>query len=365
MLQRTRLVILGCLCSVYATAQKPTTAPAPKLTPAPAMVAPNQAPAPKPINYKKLNSGLEYAMIVDKATSPHPMEGDLIKVNMQSACNNRLLYSTYQSNKGKPAEFSVNKPNFKGDLIEAIMLMTPGDSMICLVDADMLFKSTKNKKPDFIKSGDKVQYFVKLVSLKTKDQVQKEQQAAFTKQMQEQMEKQKKDAAKQMIKDDKDLQAYFTKNHLTPVKTASGLYYTIKEDGSGDHPKTGDTVVMNYTGTLLDGTKFDSNEDTTFHHVSPFQFSLGKGQVIKGWDEGVALLKPGSKATLYIPSPMAYGSQARPGGGANPKGIPANSILLFDVQLVSIKIPVPAAPIPPTPPPAPATENATPQNQNK
>ena len=361
MLQRTRLVLLGCLCSVYATAQKPSPAPAPKLNPQPAMVAPNAAPAPKPVNYKKLNAGLEYAMIVDKPTSPHPMEGDLIKVNMLSACNNRLLYSTYQSNKGKPAEFSVNKPNFKGDLIEAIMLMTPGDSMICLVNADMLFKSTKNKKPDFIKSGDKVQYFVKLVSVKTKDQVQKEQQAAFTKQMQEQMEKQKKDAAKQLINDDKDLQAYFAKNHLTPTKTASGLYYTIKEEGSGELPKTGDTIVMNYTGTLLDGTKFDSNEDTAFHHVSPFQFSLGKGQVIKGWDEGVALLKTGAKATLYIPSPMAYGSQARPGGGANPKGIPANSILLFDVQLVSMKTPEPVSPAPATP----STENAIPQNQNK
>jgi FKBP-type peptidyl-prolyl cis-trans isomerase len=233
--------------------------------------------------------------------------------------------------------------------------------MICLVNADMLFKSTKNKKPDFIKSGDKVQYFVKLVSVKTKDQVQKEQQAAFTKQMQEQMEKQKKDAAKQLINDDKDLQAYFTKNHITPTKTASGLYYTIKEEGSGELPKTGDTIVMNYTGTLLDGTKFDSNEDTAFHHVSPFQFSLGKGQVIKGWDEGVALLKTGAKATLYIPSPMAYGSQARPGGGANPKGIPANSILLFDVQLISMKTPESVSPVPTTP----STDNAIPQNQNK
>jgi FKBP-type peptidyl-prolyl cis-trans isomerase len=83
--------------------------------------------------------------------------------------------------------------------------------------------------------------------------------------------------------------------------------------------------------------------------------------VIKGWDEGVALLKTGAKATLYIPSPMAYGSQARPGGGANPKGIPANSILLFDVQLISMKTPEPVSPVPTTP----STDNAIPQNQNK
>jgi FKBP-type peptidyl-prolyl cis-trans isomerase len=182
-----------------------------------------------------------------------------------------------------------------------------------------------------------VQYFVKLVSVKTKDQVQKEQQAAFTKQMQEQMEKQKKEAAKTLAKDDKDLQEYFKQHNVQPQKTASSLYYTITKEGTGDMPKTGDTAVMNYTGTLIDGTTFDSNEDTAFHHVSDFQFALGKGMVIKGWDEGIALLKKGSKATLYIPSSMAYGSQSRPGGGANPKGIPANSILIFTVELKDIK----------------------------
>jgi FKBP-type peptidyl-prolyl cis-trans isomerase len=109
---------------------------------------------------------------------------------------------------------------------------------------------------------------------------------------------------------------------------------------------------MNYTGTLLDGTKFDSNTDSAFSHVQPFEFALGLGQVIKGWDEGVSYLKPGSKATFYIPSPMAYGAQARPGGGANPKGIPANSILFFDVELVGIKKPQPkpATETPPTQP---------------
>ena len=96
--------------------------------------------------------------------------------------------------------------------------------------------------------------------------------------------------------------------------------------------------------------------------MQPFQFQLGKGQVIKGWDEGVALLKTGSKATLYIPSPMAYGAQSRPGGGANPKGIPANSILLFDVELVGFKTPAPAPIAPSTNTP---TENTTPQTQNK
>ena len=198
--------------------------------------------------------------------------------------------------------------------------------------------------PDFIKAGDKVQYFVKLVSVKTKAQAMKEQQAAFQKQMNEQMAKQKAAAAKLAVKDDKTLKAFFAKKNITPVKTTSGLYYIIKEEGSGEKAMPGDTVSMNYTGTFPDGIKFDSNEDTAFHHVTPFQFVLGSGSVIKGWDEGVALLKAGSKATFYIPSGMAYGAQSRPGSGANPRGIPANSILLFDLQLLKATHPAPPPP---------------------
>ena len=343
MFDRISLMTACCVFCLAAVAQN-NTAVRPANTQQPAGTQPV-------IAYKKLNPQLEYAFILNKPTSPHPQEGDQVMLNMQSVCNNRLMFSTAQVFKGKPAVYSVAKPSFKGDLIEAIMLMTPGDSIVCLVDADALFKNSKNKKPDFIKSGDKVQYFIKLVSIKPKAQVQKEQQEAFMKQMKEQQAKQKADAAKQMLKDEKTLKTYFASHHINPVKTSSGLYYTVKEEGKGEKPLGGDSVTMNYTGTLVDGTKFDSNTDTAFHHVQPFQFVLGRGAVIKGWDEGVALLKTGSKATLYIPSPMAYGQQARPGGGANPKGIPANSILLFDVELVSSKHPAPP------PPPAPKTDS--------
>lgn len=301
----------------------------------------NNAPVPKDFAYKTINPQLKYAFILNKPTSPGPKDGDQVQLNMQAICNNRMIYSTAQAFKGKPGTFGVAKPAFQGDLIEAIYLMTPGDSIVCSVDAVALFKGSKTKLPDFIKSGERIQYFIKLVSIKPKEQVQKEQQEAFMKQMKEQQAKQKAAEAKQLIKDDQLLNAYFAKKHLAPTKTPSGLYYTVKEEGSGEKAIANDSVTMNYTGTLLDGTKFDSNTDTAFHHVQPFQFVLGRGSVIKGWDEGVALLKAGSKAVFYIPSPLAYGASARPGGGANPKGIPANSILLFDVELLNAKHPAP------------------------
>lgn len=330
-LHKTLFTIACIACCLLAAAQQP------KPVPQPVMTAP--PPAAPVFNYTKINANLQYAFIINKPTTQKPQEGDQIAVHMQSVCNNRLMYSTVQAFKGKPALYGVTKPAYKGDLIEAILLMTPGDSLVCQVDADALFKNAKSKMPVFIKPGDKVQYFIKLVSIKPKAQVQKEQQEAFNKQMKEQVEKQKVEAAKQLIKDDKTLKTWFAKKNLSPAKTASGLYYTTTTEGSGEKPVPGDSVEMNYTGTLLDGTKFDSNEDTVFKHVQPLNFVLGRGAVIKGWDEGIALLKTGTKATLYIPSPLAYGAQSRPGSGANPKGIPANSILLFDVQLVSSKHP--------------------------
>ena len=341
-LQKLYLVVVNCMIGIVALAQKPPAAPP----------APQAPPAINSFTYKVINPQLKYAFIVNKPTNPKPQEGDQILLNMQSYCNNRMMYSTAIAFKGKPGVYGVAKPSFQGDLIEAVNLMTPGDSITCVVDATALFKASKSKMPDFIKPGDKVQYFIKLVSVKPKEQVQKEQNEAFMKQMKEQQAKQKAAEAKQLAKDDKTLKAYFAKNNITPLKTASGLYYTIKEEGKGEQAIVGDSVSMNYTGTLLDGTKFDSNTDTAFKHAQPFWFILGRGAVIKGWDEGVALLKAGSKAVFYIPSVMAYGAQTRPGSAANPKGIPANSILQFDVQLLTSKHPAP--PPPPAPKPVPA-----------
>ncbi len=94
--------------------------------------------------------------------------------------------------------------------------------------------------------------------------------------------------------------------------------------------KNGDVLVMNYTGRLTDGTIFDSNVIASFNHVEPFKFTLGAGQVIAGWDEGLLGMKIGEKKTLTIPPEKGYGSRAV-------SSIPANSTLIFDVELVGIE----------------------------
>ena len=98
------------------------------------------------------------------------------------------------------------------------------------------------------------------------------------------------------------------------------------EEGTGDPVVSGDTVVIDYTGTLPDGTKFDSSVD----RGEPFETQIGVGQVIQGWDEGVVGMKVGGKRKLTIPPELAYGDQALP-------GIPAGSTLIFEVELHEIK----------------------------
>lgn len=110
------------------------------------------------------------------------------------------------------------------------------------------------------------------------------------------------------------------------VSTPSGLKYTDLVVGTGPSPRAGQTAVVHYTGTLTDGTKFDSSVD----RGQPYSFALGMGGVIKGWDEGVATMKVGGKRRLVIPPVLGYGAMPRP-------QIPANSTLLFDVELLDVK----------------------------
>ena len=113
----------------------------------------------------------------------------------------------------------------------------------------------------------------------------------------------------------------------TIVTTPSGLQYVDLVTGDGKVAKSGDKAVVHYTGWLQDGTKFDSSKDRN----QPFQFSLGGGQVIKGWDEGVVGMNIGGKRKLIIPSELGYGAR---GAG---RVIPPNATLIFEVELLELR----------------------------
>jgi len=111
------------------------------------------------------------------------------------------------------------------------------------------------------------------------------------------------------------------------ITTPSGLTYLITKKGTGRQLKAGDTVILNYTGTLTNGVKFDSSHDRN----EPLEFKLGAGRVIKGWDEGVAKLRVGDQAILVIPGKLAYGPKGIP------NVIPPDATLIFVVEVINVK----------------------------
>jgi FKBP-type peptidyl-prolyl cis-trans isomerase FkpA len=285
------------------------------------------------VKWSKTASGLEYAMVKD-VPGNNPKIGDHLEMHIRTYVGDSILFESRKLNANKPVPFQVAPSNIKGDLVEGLMMMSPGDSALFKVSVDSLKKSGAQLLP-WMKEGDKVSYEVTLVSMKSPEDMKKEQDAKLGIQMQA---------------DEALLAEYFTKNKLKPTKTASGLYYTITKQGEGPVPNAGDNITVNYTGTTVDGKPFDSNVDPAFHHVQPFSFAVGNGQVIKGWDEGLMLLNKGSKATFYIPSGLAYGERSPSAA------IPENSILIFDVEVTEIG----ATP----PPPPPAAEHSKDDGHN-
>lgn len=266
--------------------------------------------------YKKTSSGMEYMMCRNNKTTLNAKEGDFVDIHIHTKYNDSLIFDSRVNNNGKPVSFPLNKPKFNGDLSEALMMMSAGDSMIVLVPVDSII-ANKQKTQPWMKPGGKITYVISMISVKTQEQINKEKNMANS---------------EQFAIDDKLILKYFKDNNLSGFqKTASGLYYIMRQPGKGDNAKAGQTVYVNYTGRTLDGNVFDSSVDPKFNHAEPISFLLGKGNVIQGWDEGIALLNKGGKATLYIPSPLAYGKNSPTAA------IPVNSVLIFDVELVDVK----------------------------
>ncbi|MGN6568369.1 MAG: FKBP-type peptidyl-prolyl cis-trans isomerase [Flavipsychrobacter sp.] len=265
--------------------------------------------------FSKTPRGLEYKIF--PGPNANGRKGgitDMLTMHVHMYVNDSLIFDSRKVNKNEPVPLQIQQPMFGGDIAEGLPMLSVGDSAIFLVPVDSILKMGQ-QLPPFMKPGDKLEYQVVLTSIKSQEELKKEAE---------------EHATKQVAVDDSAIKAYLKENNITAKKTANGLYYTIDKPGSGPEAKNGQIVTVNYTGKLLNGRVFDSNVDSNFRHVQPFQFGLGKGQVIKGWDEGVALMKKGEKATFYIPSSLAYGQRS-----PSPM-IPADAILVFNVEVTDI-----------------------------
>lgn len=192
------------------------------------------------------------------------------------------------------------------------------------VDYDVLLQGMKDAK-----AGDK--------TLLTESEVRETLTKLSTAVRAKMMAKQRAAAEKNKA----DADAFLAANKGKPgvISLPNGLQYKVLAEGSGESPKAEDTVEVNYRGTLIDGTEFDSNAKTGKPFTTP------ANRVIKGWTEALTRMKPGAKWELYIPPDLAYGEHGSP-----PK-IPGNSALIFEVEMLSFKsAPPPAAPLTPSQP---------------
>ena len=270
------------------------------------------AQAQKAVKYSKSKTtGLSYVMHKSNK-GPKLKLDDVVTLNLKySTSKDSLVFDSWKM--GKPIQLKIAKASFKGDLMDGLTLLTVGDSASFLINADSLFTKTFGApRPAFIDSSSFLSFTVKIISTTTDAALKAEE-----------LKLEKENA----MKEDEVIAKYIAEKQITPSKSSSGLMYIVSEPGTGEQAQAGKTVKVHYTGRLLDGTKFDSSLDRN----EPIEFKLGQGMVIKGWDEGIALLKVGGKALLIIPSNLAYGS--RGAGGV----IPPFSPLTFEVELVSVQ----------------------------
>ena len=196
-------------------------------------------------------------------------------------------------------------------------MMHKGDSASFIVDIDSSFVNLfgYNTLPPQFSSTDIMRFEVRL------DDFYPESEFRFR-----MIENIKKNYPAETEKAASELNAYLEKNGVVAQPTSTGLYYVKTQDGTGEKPSKGSTVKAHYTGYLLDGTVFD----TSIERGEPIEFVLGVGQVIPGWDEGIAMMSKGEKAVLYIPYYLAYGDR-------DLAVIPPFSNLVFEVELIDFK----------------------------
>jgi FKBP-type peptidyl-prolyl cis-trans isomerase len=267
------------------------------------------------VNVEPLESGVYYIEEI-KGSGRKPAPGDMATVHfIVSTVQGDTLYSSYEQ--ARPMTWEAGKTFDNEGATEALNLMSKGTKAMAIVPSDLAFG--EQGRGQMVAPYTSLIYELEMVDFKTKAAYDAEQEAI----------RKKAEAEKNMASLDEasERASYIKKNNITAKPTASGLYYIETKAGSGEQAASGKTVKVHYTGTLLNGQKFDSSVD----RGEPIEFVLGQGQVIQGWDEGIAMMKEGGKARLVIPSNIAYGPQGRM------PTIPPSATLVFEVELIDVK----------------------------
>jgi FKBP-type peptidyl-prolyl cis-trans isomerase FkpA len=238
-------------------------------------------------------NGLEY-QFHRSISNEKAQIGDILVIDMQYGTADSVIFDS--KNYGRPVYLQVTNPAYSGSMEEGLVLLGAGDSATFYLSADSVYNRIFNQPlPPGIMPGSELVFHIGVIAVRNED---------------------------------RDLEKFLLNQGITDTARYSGLIISRKVEGKGKTAVSGKKVTVHYTGSLLDGTKFDSSRDRN----EPFTFVLGEGQVIQGWEEGIALLREGDVARLIIPSYLAYGPKGAAGGV-----IPPYATLLFDVEVLKVE----------------------------
>lgn len=285
---------------------------------------------------KTTTDGIEYTYINQGKEAPQNGEYVLYHLVVMTDSDSTFI-STYDQ--GMPAYLQYNDSIPKSSGMDEIFLgLKKGDSIAFESNAKKIFGDSN--MPFFLKEEQEVKIRIGVVDVLDQQGVE----AYFAAMQEEQMKKQAEGAVKQLETDTQIIEDYIAENNINANRTESGLYYVIENEGNGPEVEAGDMAFIHYAGYLMDGTLFDTSMKSLAQQegvyderrdnvdgYQPLEVMVGQGQVIRGWDEGLALLKKGDKAKFLIPSPLAYGD--RNTGGP----IPPNSVLIFDLEVTDVQ----------------------------
>lgn len=266
--------------------------------------------APIP-GFDKSPGGLIYKIHETNSQARKVQAGDIITLNLiYKNSDDSIIFNT---NDRGGMQLRVDSAIYAGDISEGFLMLHEGDSATFITSADSFFqKIVMAELPPFVKPGTNLTFELRVTEVKSLEELRAEAD---------------KMAAEMAEKEKENILQYVAENAITTEPKPSGLYYIETKKGKGAKAEPGKTVRVHYTGTLLDGTKFDSSVDRN----EPFEFTLGQGMVIKGWDEAISYMQVGGTAKLIIPSFLGYGEQQR-----GPLITPF-STLVFEVELIEVK----------------------------
>jgi FKBP-type peptidyl-prolyl cis-trans isomerase FkpA len=262
--------------------------------------------------------------------------GNFMEMNVLTKYGDSVLANSREE--GMPQYGLYDTANFPVPYKEIFMNIHVGDSIVLKISTDSII--AKGQSAPFIKRGEFIYQHYSISNIfATQGQVDSMQKthlaiatAIAEKKQQDQLAQILFDSKDQVAKDSKTIEAYLAKNKLKAVKAKWGSYLVIKKPGTGKKLATGDVAFIKYTGRSLSTNKaFDSNTDPAFKHAELYPVNIGRlGTVILGWNDVLSEMQKGTKATVYIPSSLAWGSQ-----GASPDITP-DEIVVFDMEIVKV-----------------------------